>query len=60
MAMSIVDAIMNGHSRTIQKKGEITLPKEWRDENGLQPGDGVALLETEDGTLEVHPTDDRN
>jgi len=49
------EAIVNGNSRTVQQKGEVTLPKEWCDDHGVEPGDEVALRETDDGTLEVIP-----
>lgn len=55
MAMNIYEAIVNGDSRRVQAKGEITLPKAWRDAKGIEPGDDVALHETDDGTLEIIP-----
>lgn len=39
----------------IQAKGEVVLPKEWRDEPGIKKGDVVALLQQGDGPLKVIP-----
>lgn len=45
--------IVNGDGRTVQSKGEVTLPKAWRDKHGVEPGDIVAVKQTDDGRLEV-------
>lgn len=57
MGASLYEAIANGESRTVQSKGVMTLPKEWREKHGVEPGDLVAMIETDEGRLEVIPPD---
>jgi len=40
---------------TITSKGQITIPKEIRDEMGLKPGDRVNILKESTGELSVRP-----
>lgn len=47
--------IMGNYNRSIQSNGEVTLPKEWREEQGVGQGDTVAIREKDDGTLEIVP-----
>lgn len=58
MGVSKYEVIMNGDARAVGPKGEMTLPKEWRDEHGVEAGDRVAVHETEDGRLEVLPPEE--
>jgi AbrB family looped-hinge helix DNA binding protein len=55
MGASLYEAIANGESRIVQSKGEMTLPKEWRDKHEIEHGDLVAMVETDEGRLEVIP-----
>lgn len=55
MATSLYEALVSGDSRTVHQRGEITLPKFWRDKHELEHGDIVAVTETDDGRLEVIP-----
>jgi AbrB family looped-hinge helix DNA binding protein len=52
---NVFDILSNGEMRTVQQKGEVTLPKEWRDAQGVEAGDEVAIREREDGRLEIIP-----
>jgi len=52
---NIYEAIVHGDSRSVGPKGEIVLPKEWRDEQGVTKDDEVAVRRREDGRLEVIP-----
>jgi AbrB family looped-hinge helix DNA binding protein len=55
MGATEYQTIVNSDSRTVQAKGEVTLPKEWREEHGVEPEDVVAVKETDDGRLEIIP-----
>lgn len=47
---------MTGDGRAVTGKGQVTLPKWWRDKHGIEEGaDVVAIREAEDGTLRVIP-----
>lgn len=52
---NVFDILANGEMRTVQQKGEVTLPKGWRDEHGVKHGDEVAIREMDDGSLEIIP-----
>lgn len=39
---------------TMTTKGQITIPKDVRDELGLEPGSRVSFLKNEDGFFELH------
>lgn len=55
MAASLYEAVANGGSRTVQQRGVLTLPKQWREKHELEQGDLVAVIENDDGHLEVIP-----
>lgn len=55
MGPTLYEALAHGDSRSVQAKGAVTLPKEWRDKHGIEQGDIVGVIETDDGTLEVLP-----
>ncbi len=55
MAASLYEAIADGGSRTVQQRGVLTLPKQWREKHELEQGDLVAVIENDDGHLEVIP-----
>ena len=42
---------MNVQSGKISTKGQITLPKDFRDELKVKPGDEVIIIKTDDGIL---------
>ncbi len=39
----------------MQKRGQVTIPADLREELGLEPGDQVAFVRTEDGILLTTP-----
>lgn len=45
---------MKTHSATVSSKGQITLPKEYREGYHLLEGEEVLILPTEDGILIKH------
>lgn len=47
----------DGDTRTVSPNGQVTLPKEWREERGIEAKDQVAVIPTEEGTLEVIPAE---
>jgi AbrB family looped-hinge helix DNA binding protein len=51
MAASLYEAVANGGSRTVQQRGVLTLPKQWREKHELEQGDLVAVIENDDGHL---------
>jgi len=55
MSAGKYEIAMNGDARKVQSKGEVTLPKQWRDDHGIEHGDDVVFYEHDDGTLEVIP-----
>jgi len=46
---------MNSDTRSVQQKGEVVLPAEWRDKHDVTAGDTVLIEATDDGVLEVRP-----
>lgn len=52
---SIHKLFMNGDIRSVQSKGEVVLPKEWREEHDVVKGDRVVFFEEDDGRLVVIP-----
>lgn len=55
MAASLYEAIPNGGSRTVQQRGVLTLPKQWREKHELEQGDLVAVIENERRPPRGHP-----
>jgi AbrB family looped-hinge helix DNA binding protein len=49
------EKIVTGHDRRVGSRGEITIPKEYREKFDLDPGDVVGVEETDDGTIEIVP-----
>lgn len=58
MPRGLGDILADGGTRKVQRNGEFTLPKEWREKHGIRPHDKIAYHVAEDGTLEVIPPDD--
>ena len=42
---------MTSQLSTVQKRGQITIPSDLRAEFGIEPGDQVAFVRTQDGIL---------
>jgi AbrB family looped-hinge helix DNA binding protein len=53
MASTRDELIRYGDTRSIGSKGEVTLPKDWREKHDIEPQDQVGVVETDDGCLEV-------
>lgn len=53
MGYELREILADGGTRKVQKRNVVTLPKEWRDQHGVEPGDQVGFRIAEDGTLEV-------
>lgn len=50
----ILGDFMKTHSATVSSKGQITLPKEYREDYHLLEGEEVLMLPTDDGILIKH------
>lgn len=59
MSTTLDALIRDGDTRSVGSKGEVTLPKEWREKHGIGPQDQVGVVETGDGTLEVIAPEER-
>jgi bifunctional DNA-binding transcriptional regulator/antitoxin component of YhaV-PrlF toxin-antitoxin module len=55
MAVSLYEAVANGGPRTVQQRGVLMLPKQWREKYDLEQDDLVAVIENDDGHLEAIP-----
>ena len=49
---------MGEHKRKIGERGQITIPKELRERHGLQSGEEIAFIETDDEIVLKPPTDE--
>jgi AbrB family looped-hinge helix DNA binding protein len=49
---------MSEHTRKVGDRGQITIPKEIRDRRGIEGGDEIVLVETEDNIIIQPPTDE--
>ena len=49
---------MGEHKRKIGERGQITIPKELRERHGLQSGEEIAFIETNDEIVLKPPTDE--
>jgi len=57
MDQELLDRVMNSDTRSVQQKGEVVLPAEWRDKHDVTAGDTVLIEATDDGVLEVRPAE---
>jgi AbrB family looped-hinge helix DNA binding protein len=48
---------MNEHTRKVGERGQVTIPKDLRDRQGIQGGDEVVFVET-DGEIVIQPPTD--
>ncbi len=48
---------MREHKRTVGDRGQVTIPKELRDRQGIKGGDEIKFVETNDEIVIKPPTD---
>lgn len=48
---------MNEHKRKVGDRGQVTIPKDLRDRQGIQGGDEVVFVES-NGEIVIHPPTD--
>lgn len=57
ISMKKVCTAMREHKRTVGDRGQVTIPKELRDRQGIKGGDEIKFVETNDEIVIKPPTD---